>query len=41
MPLALAFIIAVEQIGPALVAEPITGDMIAQDEGFEEPGRMG
>jgi hypothetical protein len=36
--LSLTFIIAVEQIGPAFVMKSIAGDMIPQDESFEEPG---
>ena len=39
--LALAFVIAVEEIGPTLVVEAVAGVMVAQDEGFEEPGRVG
>ena len=38
--LTFAFIIAVEEVGPAFVVQAIAGDMIAQDEGFEEPGRV-
>ncbi len=37
---AFALVIAVEEEGPALFVQPIAGDMIAQDEGFEKPGRM-
>ncbi len=35
--LTFALIIAVEEVGPALVMQAITRDMIAKDEGFEEP----
>ena len=38
---AFALVIAVEQKGVALVEQAIAGDMVAQHEGFEEPGRMG
>ncbi len=41
MPLALALVIAVEQIGEALVERPVAGHMVAQHEGLEEPGRVG
>ena len=41
MPLALALVIAVEQVGEALVERPVAGHMIAQNEGLEEPGRVG
>ena len=39
--LALALVIGIEQIGPALVAQAIAGDMVAQDEGLEEPAGVG
>ena len=38
--LAFAFVIGIEQISETLVEGPVTRNMIAQDEGFEEPGRV-
>ena len=40
MPCAFGFIIAVEQIGEAVVKRPVSGDMVPQDEAFEEPCHM-
>ena len=41
MPLALALIIGIEEIGVAVVVEAIARQMIAQHEGLEEPGGVG
>ena len=41
MPRPFRLVIAVEQEGVALVERRVAGQVIAQDEGLEEPGRVG
>src|SRR6476620_1060591 len=38
---AFRLVVAVEQEGVAFVERPVARDMVSQDEGLEEPGRMG